>query len=598
MFEREINALIQQIGREVLRDRSTISLTDILHHEAIPARLKPFFETEVQWWLYNERLGRGANKRFDFEAPELASLLNYLEQVQMRHARFEREEFQSVLDSAVKLTFNYLCRPQTTLRWYIFRGQPTKPLREVMLRFGAFSDYGYFFTVFSEWVDRKCAERPGFDAISSVEFERVTRRIDDQILLSCTVEDLLGIMTPLFEFIGADGRSIPIDALIIFFDDKNIRKLVDGLDLAKRRGVHGLTRDAFVQLLDEILSSNEDEPEADFSSVYQNDELDEVVRLHLQGNAETDGTFDEIGSYGDPVPQPIGAEEPLNGAVAAEPPAIVAAEPSAPIAPVPPAPVLADTVPTVVDADRERHVSQDTATDVVPQAEGLEQVEIAAADISAQAAMMEGMLDPQPEATAFDDDEEDEEDDDGEEPEERTLVHAQENEPADIFDADELLAQPMPLDGADDTDDGWLDAETAAFIAETVIVEEDEEDEDEEVDLELPEAVAAIPASAPAYPELERRVAPAPVAAPPVTIRSLHPIPIVLEEGLERKVVKKIFGRNRDDYRRVLVRISEAGDWATASSILRETFARHEVDPYSRTAIRFTDTIYGRFVPR
>lgn len=591
MFEREINALIQQIGREVLRDRSTISLTDILHHEAIPGRLKPFFETEVQWWLYNERLGRGANKRFDFEAPELASLLNYLEQVQMRHARFEREEFQSVLDSAVKLTFNYLCRPQTTLRWYIFRGQPTKPLREVMLRFGAFSDYGYFFTVFSEWVDRKCAERPGFDAISSVEFERVTRRIDDQILLSCTVEDLLGIMTPLFEFIGADGRSIPIDALIIFFDDKNIRKLVDGLDLAKRRGVQGLTRDAFVQLLDEILSSNEDEPEADFSSVYQNDELDEVVRLHLQGNAESGGALGDLGAY--PELDAESADLPQSETVEASAPQSRPVEESAPqVQPLSQPEPVETPQPPAAHVVEERHTTQQTATDVVPQAEGLEQVELAAADVSAQAAMMEEMLEPEAKR--------EEESEAKEEGVEETAV-AVEEKPADdaedIFDDDEPVADANDGPLADDTDDGWLDAETAAFIAETVAVDEENDDEeDEELDLELPEPLEEAPE--PVHTGGEAQVATAPAAAPTMTVRSLTPIPIILDEGLERKVVKKIFGRNREEYRRTLARISEAEDWAAASSIVREAFARNEVDPYSRTAIRFTDTIYGRFVPR
>jgi len=592
MFEREINALIQQIGREVLRDRSTISLTDILHHEAIPARLKPFFETEVQWWLYNERLERGANKRFDFEAPELASLLNYLEQVQMRHARFEREEFQSVLDSAVKLTFNYLCRPQTTLRWYIFRGQPTKPLREVMLRFGAFSDYGYFFTVFSEWVDRKCAERPGFDAISSVEFERVTRRIDDQILLSCTVEDLLGIMTPLFEFIGADGRSIPLDALIIFFDDKNIRKLVDGLDLAKRRGIQGLTRDGFVQLLDEILSSNENEPEADFSSVYQNDELDEVVRLHLQGNVEGEGSgLGDLAGLGELEPESSSAAqyEAVQGVAESQP---AASSPSLPQAQIePPAmrpPVAAVELEPLMEAPvEEPSATQHTATPTVPQAEGLEQVELAAAGASAEAARLEEppvLEEPLPDAA--------------------TVEHADadgEDDADDVFDDDELVKSGLsaPPIAVDDTDDGWLDAETAAFIAETVpVAAETEEEDDEEVDLELPEPVVMEPLPVHGRISAIPSASVASVAAPSVTVRQLHPMRIVLEEGLERKVVKKIFRRNREEYRQAMERIGGAEDWTTASSILRETFARNEIDPYSRTAIRFTDTIYGRFVPR
>jgi hypothetical protein len=282
-----------------------IPLVEILEDERIPTRLKPFFETEVRWWLYNEMLARQANKRFDYEHPELASLLSYLEQVQFRHARFEREDFTTVLDSAVKLTYNYLCRPQTTLKWYIFRGQPVMPLREVMLRFGAFIDYPYFPTVFAEWVERKQGERATFDAISATEFERVIRRIDDQILLNCTVEDLLGIIYPIFEFIGEGAEMIvPVDSLIIYFDDKNIKRLVEFLEEVRARGRDMVSREDFVVLLDELLNSAEGEPEADFSDVYQNDELDDVVRRHLESGAAPVAPVADIPPADSPVHQP------------------------------------------------------------------------------------------------------------------------------------------------------------------------------------------------------------------------------------------------------------------------------------------------------
>src|SRR5688500_15662050 len=106
MFERVITQTIQTISQQVLRERPLIALSEILEDERIPYRFKPFFETDVYWWLHNEMLARSTNKRFDYENPEVAALLAYLEQVQFRHARFERDEFMSVLDSAVKLSYN------------------------------------------------------------------------------------------------------------------------------------------------------------------------------------------------------------------------------------------------------------------------------------------------------------------------------------------------------------------------------------------------------------------------------------------------------------------------------------------------------------
>lgn len=70
-----------------------------------------------------------------------------------------------------------------------------------------------------------------------------------------------------------------------------------------------------------------------------------------------------------------------------------------------------------------------------------------------------------------------------------------------------------------------------------------------------------------------------------------------IDPALERKVVKKIFAKNRADYEVALDRLNTAPNWKTASQVLDELFLKYNVDPYSRTAIRFTDSVYGRYLP-
>ena len=62
-------------------------------------------------------------------------------------------------------------------------------------------------------------------------------------------------------------------------------------------------------------------------------------------------------------------------------------------------------------------------------------------------------------------------------------------------------------------------------------------------------------------------------------------------------MVKKIFQKNRAEYDAALDRINSAPTWRLASQVLDELFIRYDVDPYSRTAIRFTDSVYGRYLP-
>lgn len=578
MFERVIAQTIQRITAETLQERSLIPLADILQDPRIPARIKPFFETEVHWWLYNDHLARAANKRFDYDNPELASLITYLEQVQFRHARFEREEFTSVLDSGVKLTYNYLCRPQTTLKWYIFRGQPVKPLNEVMLRFGAFSDYEYFRTVFIDWVDRKRSERPTFDAISAAEFERVIRRTDDQILLNCTVEELLDIMQPLFEFIGeGDEQRVPVDALVIFFDDKNIKKLVDQLEDYRDRGGTEVGREGFVALLDELLSSADEEPETDFSEVYQNDELDDVVRMHLQGG--TRGDADMPGEDGDMAAwesriDDIAREEESAGKRYSYPDSTTMPEE--------PGEEYAgegeDGVPAPRAEQDIRHADARPTDDA-----GAAEPDLIVGDLDGELEEVEPpSFEPTPTPGAKGTGAGTQADLDFEWPVEETAplpefeqledVHGSREEEPSVNGLHFAGIEPERPGGAGDAGENRAAGEASyADDAGALLTE--------------------------MMPAVERDVdEPTPELHPDVAPR-MSDVRRFIDASLERKVLKKIFAKNRADYEAALDRLNGAPNWRLASQILDEIFIRYNVDPYSRTAIRFTDSIYGRYLP-
>ena len=284
MFEQEISFNISQVNSEFDSNKNSISLKEILQNDNIENRFKKFFENEVKYWLYQESIENFTNKRYDFTNPEVASLMDYLDKLKLRYCNFNREEFDKILDTSVKITFNYLCRPQTTLKWFIFRGEPIKPIDEVILRLEPFADYNYFQEVFLEWVERERKEKPAFENISSQEFERILRKTDDQILVDCSADQLLDIMKPLFEFVGKTKRQIPLTSVIIFFDDKNIQKLVIPLEEMYNHGKETITRS---ELIDEIIKviENNTEPQADFTEVFSNIKLNDVIKTHIVTNS-------------------------------------------------------------------------------------------------------------------------------------------------------------------------------------------------------------------------------------------------------------------------------------------------------------------------
>ncbi len=685
MFERVITQTIQSVAADVVRERSQVGLTEILESERIPERFKPFFATEVRWWLHGEALSRAANKRFDWDHPELSALLGYLDDVQFRHARFERDEFMTVLDSAVKLTYNYLCRPQVTLKWYIFRGQPVKPLREVMLRLDAFVDYPYFRSVFSDWVERKRQERPTFDAISATEFERIVRRIDDQILISCTVEDLLTMMDPLFDVVGeGDEKCLPLDALVIFFDDKHIKRLVDHLEEIRDHRSATVGRDDFVGLLEELLTTSDENPEADFSTVYQNDELDDVVRRHLETEGRavpiSDAEVADLTAAAAAAPPPIAdAPEPATGFVdstgdvierggeALRPTAATVSEESA-----------SDHTPS---ADHERSADQatdehaaveddaaddeaaegnrsDTTEREVAEAYDLDQYQ---ADIEAAVGdevedeevrdeETEDELVEEAEDVEFgegeveieevgeeefsDEEVEDAEVGDEEVRDEEESDRQSADAEGDVEELSEVAIEDRP--GEDETERqvneaATDDADTAdgtEFGVDDGVGAPGAEQPLEEVGDRDPETTVAEDEAEPAATESmsgesarrdtsslstngaagdghrEADDLPEPPEASPgpmswssgaTTTPKMKDVRLFIDAVLERKIIRKIFGRNREEYEAAISRINDAETWRDASQILVELYLHYDIDPESRTASRFSDSVYGRY---
>lgn len=669
MFEQEINEAIQRITRDVLQDRTLIQLTEILEEPRIPERFKAFFKTEAQWWIYTESVARARDRRFDFSHPELDSLLSYLEQVQLRHSRFERDDFTAVLDSAVKLTYNYICRPQTTLKWYVFRGEPTKPLGETLLRMDAFLDYPYFRTVFAEWVERKKEERPTFDNISAREFERIVRRIDDQILLSCTIDGLLNLMESLYDFVGeGEERAVPIEAMIVFFDDKNIRRLVNFLERERGKRTH-ISQATFVSLMEELLNSSDDTPDADFSAVYQDDALDEVVRELLEANQKPVAEHDAR-HVADSAAESLSSD----GALVIDPGSMSRAERSEePDTPIEQRPEPQQEPEPTFDAQTHEPHQDQGAESAKEEREDSEEEEKRddrteeANDVSSEwpshpvgseqhrKSLIEEALfeEPETDPDRFREEEEPEQvkypfevlEDDGpglfDDSDDVTepiidILMESEDDPSAENNSEQLPGDEAPEtpEEEDDDDDGDLfapvpEAGDGTAVEETYmederesisrteagaddvdaeeweewVIEEDESDDDDDEEEEEEDDDDDVRESSNV-----RKVAVADdddeeedddedvEDESSSQVGRLADVRKHIDAVVEKKVLKKIFGRNRDEYERVLDSLNTADTWREASRVLDELFIRYDVDPYSRTAIRFTDAVYGRYL--
>ncbi len=263
MFESDIERSKIRLLELVNSTQPTVYLNDILGRASIDYAYKQYFEAEFGWWLYEEQTLRQTNPNLDLNDPSTVGILNNLDTQYRKHARFDREQLMLIIDSAVKCVLNYRVRPRTSLKWFVFRGEPTKPIYEVYLRMRYFADYRYLHEGFNQWLLKRGLRYDSLDIISVLEFERLIKKIDDDTILELSPSQFVDLISPInyfFAELSADptAQSIPIEAVIIFLDDKEVYIIAQKLErMLYQQGIRQLTKEMFLSVVDEVLSEME-----------------------------------------------------------------------------------------------------------------------------------------------------------------------------------------------------------------------------------------------------------------------------------------------------------------------------------------------------
>lgn len=69
-----------------------------------------------------------------------------------------------------------------------------------------------------------------------------------------------------------------------------------------------------------------------------------------------------------------------------------------------------------------------------------------------------------------------------------------------------------------------------------------------------------------------------------------------IQEDDEKLFIKKLFNKNEANYRTTIMELSGCKDWKEAASYIDNLFIRYDINPYSNTAINFTDKIQIGFL--
>ena len=142
------------------------------------------------------------------------------------------------------------------------------------------------------------------------------------------------------------------------------------------------------------------------------------------------------------------------------------------------------------------------------------------------------------------------------------------------------------------------DIEIGEMKVEKVEEEEEEEEEEEvEEEIEEEEAEAAAEAAAPERKGVADELASF-VAGQISSDQPLEDLNKLFVGRNRKRVFKKLFKKNEKAFNDVLNQLNALSAWKDASVIIDDQFYERGINPYSKEAILFSDTVYSRFFPK
>lgn len=231
MFERNIEETIAHFRKETIADAVSITSRQILA-SSMPPALKRMFEVDIDALMLAERERLLNSPHFRYDEEEVLSLFERISEKSQDYAVFTADEYGAALEKNVKLLFNYVCRPQWTLSKYLFADRENAAADEILEALRAFWHYEYFQIILREYFEQK-----KISVINAKKFSDLIERIDQEVVRSFDSRKTAHLTEPIFELfnlgIAADTPTAPIEALSIFYDDKNLGSIVERLDQEK-----------------------------------------------------------------------------------------------------------------------------------------------------------------------------------------------------------------------------------------------------------------------------------------------------------------------------------------------------------------------------
>lgn len=250
MLDQIIENIIQKIRKEVVQPGMERIPLAYIFTRNIPASIKHFFDQEVEMWIREEAEKFSASERFDYQTPEVQVLIDKIFDILKQTATFHINQFNRLLERAIKLEANYLIRPHQTLTQFLFKDHTVVSTIDVYDMLKYFDKFQYYKDALTDYFNLKYLRQ-----ISQSQFEELIRGIDQQVFAKNPIETVLQTVKTINNFVN-EGRPTSADTLdlkmlLVILKDRNL----DGFAaLIERQGEEG-SGEISITELEQILRS-------------------------------------------------------------------------------------------------------------------------------------------------------------------------------------------------------------------------------------------------------------------------------------------------------------------------------------------------------
>ena len=260
IFESEIEQIMTAASARTIGEAESIRLKDILAADLHPA-VKAYFKARVQQMLQQERQTEVRSKKFPYSLPEIVRLQEQIDLLLVHNYVFGQHDFALMLDHAVHFQFNFLCRPQWTLLNFIFENQRRRPTSDIRRKLRYCVDYSYYAEIIKRFIEDR-----GLAEMTYEEFTELLGKIDQEIVSRHSSIELALMTRPILRFIASadrpEGQSepkIPINAAIVFFEDKKLMDIKERLETERDRNeIADLSLRQLANYIEKVRTKNED----------------------------------------------------------------------------------------------------------------------------------------------------------------------------------------------------------------------------------------------------------------------------------------------------------------------------------------------------